>query len=273
MIYELKSSEFHRIDSMLVGRFINLEIKAVVYNNNPGWIFVDDVENPKTAMVWSKGIQGFYFIGQEDNQAFTDYINKYIDEEISTRAKNIGLNYFEFSGTSHRWDETIEKVFGMRHLQKSKQFAYKHKKLDTYTLESIGVQKGLGVRQVDLGLLQSAIGNLDFVESIILEWWDSIDEFCKKGTGYCVVHNNSIVSSCVSSFVGNKAMESHIVTKEEHRKKGYAKLAVNAFLVYCQKHNIEPYWDCMETNKGSRALAEGFGYSKDFEYSLYSFTF
>lgn len=271
MIYELKESQFHKIEHIMKGNLINLEIKAVANNYNPGWIFVDNLENPKSAIVWSKGIEGFYFLGQEDNLEFTNYIDKYVTDEIISRAKKTGLDRFEFSGTSRKWDIALDKIFNNRVLHRSKQFVYKHKNLPKSLKEKNIIPDGVQVRRVDEELLNSDIENLDFVKSIVLEWWNNIEDYYNNGIGFCTLYGNVIVSSCVSSFVSNNTMESHIVTLDRYRKKGFAKIAVKEFLGYCMTYNYEPYWDCMESNTGSRALAESLGYHKDFEYKLYSF--
>lgn len=84
MIYELNRAQFLNISHLLNGELINLAIKAVVEGYNPGWIFVDNIENPKMAMIWSKGIKGFYFVGESNNLDFNNNINMYIDKEIFT---------------------------------------------------------------------------------------------------------------------------------------------------------------------------------------------
>lgn len=271
MIYELKESEFHRIEHMMEGDLINLEIKSVANRYNPGWIFVDNVKSPKSALVWSKGIEGFYFLGEENNLEFTDYLDTYITDVIISRAKNMGLNRFEFSGTSKEWDIALEKVFENRKLSRSKQFVYKHKN----TAKSLKKQNKLpdcvSVRKVDEEFLRTNIENIDFVKEKVLEWWNTFEDYYNKGIGYCVISENTIVTSCISSFVSDDAMQSHIVTLEKYRKRGFAKMAVSEFLRYCMKNNHEPYWDCMETNVGSREVSESLGYCKDFEYRLYSF--
>ena len=48
----------------------NIEINAVLNGINPGWVFVNEQINPKTALLWSRGIEGFYFIGEPDNDQF-----------------------------------------------------------------------------------------------------------------------------------------------------------------------------------------------------------
>lgn len=90
MIFELNQLLFSKESHLLNGELINLEIKAVVEGYNPGWVFVDNIENPETAMVWSKGIKGFYFIGDANNSDFNNNVNLYIDEEILPRAQSMG---------------------------------------------------------------------------------------------------------------------------------------------------------------------------------------
>lgn len=271
MIYELKKSEFHRIEHMMGGDLINLEIKSVANRYNPGWIFVDNVKSPKSALIWSKGIEGFYFLGKENNLEFTDYLDAYITDVIISRAKNMGLNRFEFSGTSKEWDITLEKVFEKRKLCRSKQFVYKHKNIEKSLKNQNILPDGVSVRKVDGEFLKTNIENIDFVKEKVLEWWNTFEDYYNKGIGYCVIYENTIVTSCISSFVSDDAMQSHIVTLEKYRKSGFAKMAVSEFLRYCMKNNYEPYWDCMETNAGSRGVSESLGYCKDFEYRLYSF--
>jgi hypothetical protein len=44
------------------------EALAVNEGNNPGWVFADDLNTPRTALVWARGIEGFY-LDREGNQA------------------------------------------------------------------------------------------------------------------------------------------------------------------------------------------------------------
>lgn len=270
MIYELNSLQFSKASHLLNGELINLEIKAVVEGYNPGWVFVDNIENPETAMVWSKGIKGFYFIGDANNSDFNNNINPYIDEEILPRAQSLGLESFEFSGIGQEWDDNFKSIFKNRNIRRSKQFVYKHKTTEKKDFDTLKPDDYF-LKEVNEELLKNNRYNLEFVKSAIYEWWDSIDDFIKHGTGYCILHNDTAVCSCVTSFMNDTSMESHIKTLETHRKKGLATRAVGEFVKYCKVNQYEPYWDCMEENFGSRALAEKFGYEKDFEYYLYEF--
>ena len=271
MIYELKQSQFSKASHLLKGDLINLEIKAVVEGYNPGWVFVDNIEDPKTIMVWSRGIKGFYFVGDASNSNFNNSINMYIDKEISPRVKKLGYETFEFSGTSQEWDENFETIFKNQNINRSKQFVYKLKSIENTYFDSLELEEEYTSKEVNEALLKSNQYNLKFVNSAIYEWWYSIDDFIKHGVGFCILHKDTAVCSCVTSFMIDNSMESHIKTLEKHRKKGLATRAVGEFVKYCRDNQYEPYWECMEKNFGSRALAEKFGYSKEFEYFLYEF--
>ncbi|MDP5276027.1 GNAT family N-acetyltransferase [Chengkuizengella axinellae] len=271
MIYELNKSHFYKVSHLLTGDLVNIEIKGVVQGYQPGWVFVEHIDHPKTAMIWSKAIDGFYFIGDENNTDFNDYINQFISLDIAPRAKDLGLISFEFSGTSLSWDKTLESVFQNRELHRSKQFTYKYKNIINASIAEIELQNGFEMMEVNVFLLEKKLSNLDFVTSMILDWWDSLDDFFVSGVGFCILYKDQIVSCCISSCVTDDAMGSHTVTLNDYRNHGLAKKLIHQFLTYCRDHGFEPNWDCMEENLGSRLLAESCGYTKDSEYILYHF--
>ena len=195
----------------------------------------------------------------------------YIDKEILPRAKELSLETFEFSGTSKKWDENFETIFKNRKVNRSKQFVYKNNDIENITFDNLEFEDKYTLKEVNEDLLKNDKYNLEFIKSAIYEWWDSINDFIKHGVGFCILYNNTAVCSCVTSFMTDNSMESHIETLENHRKKGLATKAVGEFVKYCRDNGYVPYWDCMEKNFGSRALAEKFGYNKEFEYFLYDF--
>lgn len=68
-------------------------------------------------------------------------------------------------------------------------------------------------------------------------------------------------------------MESHIQTNPAHQKMGLASWAVQTFVDTALEKGYSLYWDCMETNLGSRALAKKMHYHLLFDYPLYEFPF
>ena len=181
MIHELKQEAFFKINKLLNDPKINLEIKSVVEQFSPGWIFVDDLTTPSTALVWSKGICGFYFIGDANNTNFNNELNVYIDEVIKPRALELELSEFEFSGTSEAWDKSIKKIFVNRKMNIKKQMIYKNPqtKEKTSTLDTSLSNEQL--LKIDNCLLENKTIDTTLIDESILEWWTSKVKFLKEG--------------------------------------------------------------------------------------------
>jgi len=271
MVYELNPSQFNTIAHLLEGKRINLEIRAVVEGFNPGWVFVDNVMTPSTAMVWSNGIKGFYFLGDVNSQDFNDSLDTYIKYIIAPRIRKMSLSSFEFSGTSPKWDKKLAQIFKGRSLEISKQFVYKLADKPLPKTVENDFNESYSIKEVNSRLLNDDSVNTDLVKESVLEWWGTLKNFNKNGMGYCIVHDKEAVCSCVASSYDGREVQSHIVTKEDYRKKGLATMAVVEFVKESKNRDLNLYWDCMEKNLGSIALAEKIGYKKDYEYTLYEF--
>jgi RimJ/RimL family protein N-acetyltransferase len=271
MIYELNPSQFKSINHLLEGERINLEIKSVVEGYNPGWVFVDNVMDPQTALVWSRGIKGFYFLGDANSVDFNNSLLAYIKYIITPRVRRFELTSFEFSGTSMEWDKKLESLFMEKELNVSKQFVYRRPKELALDASEYELDEAFELCKIDQALLNRSELNLELVKDNVLEWWDDVNSFKKFGTGYCILHKNTAVCSCVASFYDGHEVESHIETLDEYRNQGLATVAVANFVDEARDSALGLYWDCMEKNKGSRAIAEKLGYEKSYEYKLYEF--
>ena len=78
MIHELDKSEYGRTYSLFKKLDYNLIIRAVIEGTSPGRVYVDDVNQPKTAFLCS--VEGYYLAGNVNNDAFNNSLNKLIFE-------------------------------------------------------------------------------------------------------------------------------------------------------------------------------------------------
>ncbi|MEN6313452.1 MAG: GNAT family N-acetyltransferase [Clostridiaceae bacterium] len=114
-MYELKKDQLCKVAHLVRGElFPKPEVTSVIEGNNPGWIFVNDLSSPTTAIIWPQGMEGFHFAGDENDKHFLENINEYVDEVLQSRLKGFGFNFFEVSGDNKSWNKTIEKVFTHR---------------------------------------------------------------------------------------------------------------------------------------------------------------
>jgi hypothetical protein len=76
-MFELSRDQFYKAIPLLENGHPHPEIQSILERNNPGWVFSDRANSPKTALVWSKGMKGFYLIGNETNDAFTSMLDSW----------------------------------------------------------------------------------------------------------------------------------------------------------------------------------------------------
>ncbi|MFC7365449.1 MULTISPECIES: GNAT family N-acetyltransferase [Bhargavaea] len=273
MIKELKQTDFQKCRALLNEQG-QLEAKAIVEGVNPGRIFVDDVEAPASGLIWLGNNDGFLFIGDEKNQGFNAGINHFIDNVIQPEAKKAGLTWFEGIGNHSGWNETIEKAFESRDLGSWNQKVYTLGKEEFDSGLAFPLEDGYAIKKISKTLFENGnqlISNIGFLHSKILEFWPSPESFFQTGVGYCAVTENEVVSVCFSGFVVDHVHCVDIETLKEHQGKKLAQRVAVAFVKDCLERGLLPYWDCMESNKGSVAVAENLGFRNAFDYKGYEF--
>ncbi|MHC2832049.1 GNAT acetyltransferase-like protein [Bacillus sp. F9_6S_D1_P_5] len=116
MISELNKTDFYKCNR-LVNEKGQLEVKAVIAGVNPGRIFVDNIYSPHSGLIWLGNNDGFFFIGNAENEKFNNEMNSFIDNIIIPEARKVGLTCFEAIGNHSKWNKTIERIFQHRKLK------------------------------------------------------------------------------------------------------------------------------------------------------------
>lgn len=274
MISELSKNDFYKCSSLINERG-QLEVKAVIAGVNPGRIFVDNISSPNSGLIWLGNNDGFFFIGNAENEEFNKEMKHLINNVIKPEAKKVGLNCFEGIGNHSKWNKTIERIFQHRNLKSWNQRVYTLRKEDYENHHESKIEQGYTVLKMDKALYENnnTFKNIDFLQSKILEFWSSPDHFFNEGIGYCIVYDDLIVSVCFSGFVFENIHCIDIETMEEHQGKKLAQKITHSFVKDCLENNITPYWDCMELNKPSVAVVENVGFINVCNYVGYYFLF
>ncbi|AAP26991.1 MULTISPECIES: GNAT family N-acetyltransferase [Bacillus] len=274
MISELSKNDFYKCSSLINERG-QLEVKAVIAGVNPGRIFVDNISSPNSGLIWLGNNDGFFFIGNAENEEFNKEMKHLINNVIKPEAKKVGLNCFEGIGNHSKWNKTIERIFQHRNLKSWNQRVYTLRKEDYENHHESKIEQGYTVLKMDKALYENnnTFKNIDFLQSKILEFWSSPDHFFNEGIGYCIVYDDLIVSVCFSGFVFENIHCIDIETIEEHQGKKLAQKITHSFVKDCLENNITPYWDCMELNKPSVAVVENVGFINVCNYVGYYFLF
>ncbi|MED2749203.1 GNAT family N-acetyltransferase [Bacillus thuringiensis] len=275
MICELSKNGFYRCNS-LVNEQGQLEVRAVIAGVNPGRIFVDNVSSPNSGLIWLGNNDGFFFIGDAENEEFNKEMNRFINNVIVPEARKARLDCFEGIGNHSKWNKTIERIFQHRNLKSWNQRVYTLRKKGYENHHEPEIEQEYTVLKMSKALYENsnnAFKNIDFLQSKILEFWSSSDRFFNEGIGYCIVYDDVIVSVCFSGFVFENIHCIDIETIEGYQGRKLAQKIAHSFVKDCLENDIIPYWDCMELNKPSVAVVENVGFTNVFNYVGYYFLF
>jgi 3-dehydroquinate dehydratase len=268
MIHELQqsSSKNFAMDSLFP------EALAIVYGNNPGWIFVDDIEIPSAALVWAQGIEGFYLIGDANCEVFHEELEIYTDIVIKPRLNKLGKTELEISG-DETWDLVMENIYKSQNLKSSQQWVFTLKPTTKKEFMQQKLDGDYEIKRINGDLIADlSVGSKEFLYSKIHSFWRNLEAFISRGKGFVLTNGEEIVSLCFSGFVSENIHVMDIETKESHRRKGYAEIVSQAYIADCIDEGFRLHWDCMAENYASIRLAKKLGFKKSHVYTLYSFS-
>lgn len=78
---------------------------------NFGCIFVDNVIFFNLGFIWLGNNDGFFFIGDVENEEFNKEVNCFINYVIVFEVRKVGLDCFEGIGNYLKWNKIIERIF------------------------------------------------------------------------------------------------------------------------------------------------------------------
>ncbi len=265
MIQKLEESSFRKVLPLFKGPHLDLVMQAVLEGTSPGRIWVDDGENPRTAFMWNKA-HCYYLVGDENNHEFNKSLEKIITEEIAPKALKNDLLSFKVHYTDG-WETKICSIFkGTSPVKRGRRFyTFKKSRVDW----KHEIPSGVSVEFIDESLLRKALVNTDAVTEEIESMWNSVNDFFKKGFGFCSVYNNEIVCWCTAEYVSKNKCGIGIETVEEYENQGFATVTASAFVDYCITKGVTPCWDSWDDNIPSIKVAEKVGFEKILDFSVY----
>jgi len=270
MIYKLQKEHYKNVFNLLPQVEEMIDIKAVLQLNNPGLVLADSTSSPKSALIWTKN--GSNLVGDNENHNFNEHMKAGMEENIVPIHRGIGYNGLDIGGNSHRWDETIEKIFKNSKIAKNYQLIYKYLKLQDSALKEVKLEGDYKLRIIDKDLLNENFRNINNLINEILIFWDTMDNFLEKGRGYCITKDDLILSRCTIDYVYENQRSLGISTHKDYRKKGLARAVAVELLKHCKDRHYEVIWDCTESNLASSSLAQDLGFTRICKYTMYDVT-
>jgi len=100
-------------------------------------------------------------------------------------------------------------------------------------------------------------------------FFSSFDEFLEQGFGFCIIHEDLVVSMAYACFPFTKDFEIQVNTlnSEKYRRKGLATVVCAALIEHGLRIGLTPQWDA--ANSVSVSLAEKLGYTNPQPYDVF----
>ncbi len=273
MLKELKQNEFKRVRPLFSRLDYCLALRAAMEGNNPGRIFVDDVDTPRTALALTVG---GYLLAGDDNKKIIDALRSFFAKQIFTGHIYVRNNKIMFlTVIPETWGAKLPEMIPTHDIIKRERYHYVCCAV-TFDWRS-NVPEGYTVRRVDRTLLKDT--RIVFPDIIrnwmnIDEQWGTIENFLEKGVSFCVLCGQKVVSWCSPDCVAGDQIEVGIITHPDHRQKNLAAVSVAATAEYCLNHGFSAVgWHCNAANTGSWKTAEKVGFNRHRTYQEYFYVY
>ena len=274
MLQELKSNEFERVRPLFQGFDYSLSIHAAIEGNNPGRIFVDEAEQPRTAFALT--VEGYLLAGEYDNPTTNEALRCLLKEKIFTGEVFVNGDWsMSLAVHPEAWEAKLPELVPTHQVEKNDRYHYlcRTVKFDWRN----NMPEGYTIHRVDQALLDDAqfvfSGPLGEWMDLAEMWW-TVENLLSKGVSFCVVQGHEVVSWCTCDCVAGDQIDVGIITHPAHRRRGLAAVAVAATVEHCLSHGFSAVgWHCNAQNIGSWKTAEKVGFERNREYAYYYYVY
>lgn len=280
MIYELPENKYYKIKPLIHGRKeTNVHLLGVIDGNNRGKIYVNDIEEPETALIWAIGCV-FAIIGNNTNGDFNQALLPFLRDCLGPESIGlVGGTYFYVPVYEEKWEDTFEKIFDPikdnKEFRKLKYLAYvfsPNKHAESYKSKHC-LPEGYSLRKIDREIMERDSGHR-LEANILGDFWISVDAFLKIGFGYCILDGNEVIATCFSGYVIDECHDIVICTYDKgNREKGFGTMVAQAYTEYCIANGLTPFWCTTGDNFGSQRVAEKCGFELYKRRNAYLFPF
>jgi RimJ/RimL family protein N-acetyltransferase len=254
---QLQPDDYPAVAGIVQNTRHELSIASVIAGINPGEIFVDHVQAPKSTLI--KTPECIVVAGDATNNEFNRAVRDQID-------------FFEpIQCDSDEWVLHLQEFHPNVFLK-----AYKRMHYQLHEMRYVDYQKDLhpqaSLARIDHALLeQRNLKNHQNVLDWILRNWRTIEHFETYGLGMCIRNQTDIISWCLMDCRLGEQAEIGIQTDPAYRRQGFGAITVAATVAACLTQGIHTIgWHCVATNIGSRKVAEKVGFRHCVDYIAYT---
>jgi hypothetical protein len=254
-MFKLRNNDFYKIAHLIKSQN-ELSVLSVINGVMPGEIYVNSIDHPTAALI--KTSECNLIAGDSNDVGFNSEVSAELDF------------WDQLTPDSDEWIDIIPTIHKNPFVRRYKR---RHYTLSANDFKgcNIPLKDGFILEKVDIDLLKK---NRYENSEKLLEWienWGEDASFLKYGAGNFIHNGQVIVSWSLSDCSFDKKIAIGIHTDEGNRNNGFGRIVASATVKECFAKGYENIdWLCVDTNKGSIAIAEKLGFTYNNPY--YSFS-
>jgi len=263
--------------SILIEPLKNVKInilfaRTIIKKKVLGKIFVDNNIEPTTVYIIHPYGMTLLF-GNSNNEEFNKQFADY-----ALNINGVRNSYEWMQAFPQTWDRKLKELFGDKLIKSENNLNNDNSdiiELNTRINFKFNIGKYLLFKEE---YIKEKHGIVRTNETIFKEmkgsvvpsnFWNSADDFFKKGVGFSLFHKGKLAATAYSAFIFDNELELGMETIPEFRGRGFAQYVCSALIDYCIENNYEPIWACKYENIASYKLALKLGFEPTFSLPYY----
>lgn len=239
----------------LIPMFKDIESTIILacLQGHMGTAWVDDLDNPKVAQI---------IVG-----VFVYYAGDACATESEELAKNVPDEALVIV-VGDAWRERVESMHkGSIHQIDRYRLKRNPEHLDREHIKRLltNLPMNYQLKKIDEKIVNEV--SLHELSENFISQFDSAADFIKRGVGFAIISEGSVVSAATSFSIYDEGIEIEIATHPQYRGRGLATITAAALLLDCLDRGLYPSWDA--ANLESLILAQKLGYVFKEVYSAY----
>lgn len=274
MIFELASDQYEKIRPLFQPPANQPFCSAVLAGLHPGRVWVDDLEQPRTALV-SREDPWCFLAGDPGNDVFNQALNRAIwDRHVGDPKARMLL----FTCSPMNWHGQLAAVFAPRQPIPAQRRHYLCRQM-TYDWQS-DLPPNVTVQRMDGSLLRRP--DLRVPDEVVqtIRRWRSRAASEATDLGFVAVLESGaggasqVVSWATVDAIVEGVGDAGLFTEDRYRRRGLATATTAAAVEYGLAHGLSAVnWTCAEDNAGSIRIAEKLGFERQPDYIMHYLVF
>ncbi|GHO99579.1 hypothetical protein KSF_096270 [Reticulibacter mediterranei] len=242
----------------------HLAVQLVLAGVLPGRIYVDDLDNPKSAVLIASNRHRVYVGGEPEPRLFSDVI-QLLRKEFLPQSYRFVVHY-----TPRTWEQMLEQVLPEQATIYAWRQFYRLKELSA--LVAGPLPENIVVGRIDEAIFGDAsLVNRQLLLEEVHSESPSLEYFVRQNFGFWAQDGHKLVGWCLAEYHYQGRYELGIETIEAYQRKGIATHLASTVIRHAfARGATEIGWHCWTTNIPSSATALKLGFEKVLDYPVYS---